>query len=260
MGISVGVAIAAVVVLASSFLDTVGNGIRIIGVGTAISLAIGAVRFAYERQENGRKKRAEGIKRLQPIVYEPLLKWAVHSKKEIQKRDLDEIYDCLSNPPDLSEEADYVAIVGEKLKTSVQNIGGLYETYLTLHKRTKEEYRMKIDTLIDKLGYGWHHHAVNVIFDDSQPFVVKEVPFTYTLKFVRDSAKKSKKVLLSHNAEPVKTIDCPVEFLASMQRSDDLPSIKEFTTAKDRLISQLDLFISELKEVIANGESDWRLK
>ena len=257
--VSIGAVSAAVFVLAGAFLNFLQSGIQIVGVGTVISLTLGTYKLLSDRKENIRRRRMEGIQRLQPKIYDPLLKWAVNAKREIERRGIDEVAFYVASPPDLSAEGDFVAVVGEKLRGNVQNTIELYNLSFSLYLKVREEYRQKILRLIDRLSLGWQLNSVNVIFDRGQEFTVTELPFTYSLEFIKDKAKTAKSIILKHNAEPVASIPCPDEILQALQRSEDLPSLNEIQRARKNLKAQLDALILQLKEAIRKGEPDWRL-
>lgn len=258
LGVGIFGSLMAIFVLAGAFLNILQSGILIIGAGTATSLVMASVRIVSERREGVRRRRTETIQRLQPMVCDPLMRWTVRAKEDLDRRKEYEISSYVESPPDLRENGDFVAIVGDILKDKLNETQKSFKQYDDLHTNVLLEYWTRFESLIDKKGLGWRSDSVYVTFA-GQRFSVESIPTRDSLETVRELAEKSKNIVLSHNAEPKGSIPCPEEIKKAILIADDLKSFQEFNRARSSLNEGPQSLHSLLAEVIRKGERDWKV-
>jgi hypothetical protein len=256
LGLAAG--LSAVVVGFAAFFNILQSSLQIIGVGTAISLGLGAVRLRSERRENQRRIRNERILRLMPTVYNPLWKWAKTNKREMAKYDPDELYNPVQGPPDLEVEGDFAAIVGDTLKQTVQDAVSIHLRYSQLWEKVRKEYWDALQSEMNKHGIGDDLSQVSLRIGQ-QNFPLQYAPFNYTLKWMREAIATAPQVFLAYPKAPNNQIPCPDDVLNTVKNPQDLPSFKEFLEAKGRLASLMDSLIALLSDALAEGEKDWKL-
>lgn len=210
VGIGIAAISTAVAVILGTFFDLFQSGIQIIGVGTAISLVIGSYKLIIDRRESKRRKKLEGIQRLQPNIYSPLLTWAVAAKKSLKEYGSDDIYNYLGpGPTSLDGEADYIAIVGETLKKSIKKINDAFLKHYETNEKVKKEYNERVSSLITKLGKRWGYKSTQIITEERGTLDVAWVLNQHGMKTIREYLKSSKPIMLRNSNLPMqdRTID-----------------------------------------------------
>ena len=246
LGVGIFGSVMAIFVLAGAFLNILQSGILIIGAGTAISLVMGWVRIVSDRRESARRVRSETIQRLQPTIYNPLIRWTVRAKEELDWWKEYEIASNAESPPDLRDNGDFVAIVGDTLKGKLKETQKSFKRYYDLHRKVVDEYRIRLQSLIDKRGLGWRANSVYVTLSGQQ-FPIEYIPSADSLEIVRGRAEKSKDIILSHTAEPKGSISCPEEIKRAILVADDLKSFQDFKRAGSSLNEGLHHYIHSLR-------------
>ena len=192
------------------------------------------------------------------MIYNPLIRWTVRAKEELDWRKEYEIASNVESPPDLRENGDFVAIVGDTLKGKLIETQKSFKRYYDLHRKVVDEYRIRLQSLLDKRSLGWRAHSVYVTLSGQQ-YPIESIPSADSLEIVRRQAEKSKGIVLSHSAEPKGSISCPDEIISAILVADDLKSFQEFKRAGSSLKEGLQSLHSFLADVIRKGERDSRV-
>jgi hypothetical protein len=202
------------------------------------------------------------IERLKPAIYGPLLIWAQDAQKQLNIQSKDEILSRPSSPPDLSLNVDYLAIVGERLKTNIETIISLYQCYHDLQMKVKEEYIEGLSSVAFKINPEWKKQDLKIDFYGEEGLLEISIPNLiswYNISSIRQLIEKSKSISLRYGSDPPQTKRDATEIVKKLSKPADLQSFEEFRVAKGKLREELRPFISELKDVLVKGEKDWRL-
>lgn len=257
--VGVGAGSLAIILIVGMFTNLLQNTLQLVGVGAAINLIITAIKIVwYDRRENKKRVVRESIQRLQPKIYDPLLRWATRSMKALHEQIPDEIYNRVPAAPELDGEGDFIAISGERLRKRVAKTLEIQAKFHELWLVIGEEWRSRLQSLIDASGLGGALNNIHLRLDGEE-MDVAGIPFNMSIRFARERIKSSRLFRLRNTAQTGSDIECPKEVLEAIQDTANLPSSNAFRASMNEFRNQLDSLISELAEDIRNGEPDWRI-
>ncbi len=270
IGLSLGGAIVAGTALAGAFIGS----IQLIGIGTTLSIliAVGSTvyRFRYEREADRRKQTNEMILRLKPTVYAPLMKWTHATMKSMSTMAANEdpfiglIQGSVAEPPDLSDEPDYVGIVGDTLHSISTESLSLYKAYIDLRNKVRSEYRNRLTLLVRNLKPAWNMDNTYIEFHGANGqtlFADRIETFTssYGLQSAQKMARDAHHILLLHRGTPAEQIPCSNEIVNAFKDPSGLASFGSFQTSRESLWANAQRLMKELAQAVLKGENDWKM-
>jgi len=259
MGIgAVGVASAFFVVL-GAFLNLFQSGLQIIGVGTAISLVLTTTKLIYDRREDRRRKTLSGIQRLQPSIYNPILSWAVVAKRTLENEPDGEFAYSIGSPPDLSTNGDYVAIVGDQLRSSLTKTTEAARILSIRAAATREEHAKRLENMVKALHPDWKS---TWLYLGVSEWDLRGLVYQQSLRMISDMAKTASEIQMSETRkyDGGKLEACAKEFVDALVNLTGLASYKPLAEAKAQARAEIENTLRLAKEAIEKGEPDWRLK
>lgn len=271
IGLSLGGAVVAGTALAGAFLGS----IQLIGIGATLSILITVsstvYRFRYERREDKRKQTNEMILRLKPTIYAPLMKWTHNTMKHMSNMAATEdpfigfIQSSAAIPPDLSDEPDYVGIVGDTLKSVTVESLQLYNAYIGLKNKVRSEYRNRLELLIRSLNPAWGLDNVNIEFKDTNgqtlfQYNIATLASMYSIESAQEWVRKAHHILLTHTTNPVGQVPCPNLVLTAFKDPSGLTSFGGLQTSRESLWAHAMHLMEQLGQAALKGENDWKMK
>jgi hypothetical protein len=128
------------------------NLVQLVGAGAVIGVLFNLAKILNDRSVERRKRRNEGVQRLLPGVYTPLFMWAAKARRTLAEQKDEVSRSWVQDLPDLTENPEYNALVGDLLKNEVLGLGRKLNTLRDLKIKISSEYEQRLMQDIKELG------------------------------------------------------------------------------------------------------------
>ena len=252
----------AVLVIVGTFFNVFQNAIQIIGIGTTISLTLTAYKYVADTTERRRGRIVEGIARLKPEIYDPLLTWAIHAKTTLQNQIPGEFAYAVPNPPpDITSKGDFVAAIGKTLRSSVEAALESLRMYSICTSQVRQRYSERLENLVHTL---YPYRSANdcwIYFDKASEWGVRNMVYSRDFRYIKGLLDKGAKVGLSDQrlSEGGILREAPESVEAALSDPTNLEGFTSLQSSFAKLQADLDVMIGILKAAIVKGEPDWSL-
>ncbi len=235
------------------------NVVQLVGIGAMVSIVFSLSKLLYDRRDDRRKKRDEEIQRLLPSIYQPLYSWATKMKQSLEQIG-DGYFRFFSagNLPDLSDNAEYNALVGDTLKNGVTELKKLQRLFDESGRKVAVEYVERMKGIVATVRPDWRYDtvALQVKVPDGTPITAPLGGFliTYDLDSIKFWTSMPNQKLTYGSPEG---IPVPDGFDDAARSLDGLPSYGEYKQSKEAFASATEKFLDSLKVILRDGETDW---
>jgi hypothetical protein len=262
LGLGAVAGVSAVLVIAGTFFNVFQNAIQIIGIGTAISLTLTAYKYVADTTERRRGRVVEGIARLKPEIYDPLLTWAIHAKTTLQNQIPGEFaFAVPPPPPDITSKGDFVAAIGPSLRSSIETTLESLRMYGIWTAQVRQRYSERLENLVHTLYPDRNANDCWIYFDKMSEWGVRNMVYSRDFRYIKGLLNQGTKVELSDQrlSEGGKPREAPESVLRALSDPSDLEGFPSLQGALAKLQSDLNTTIGILKVAIVKGEPDWNL-